>query len=156
MKVTIDMQISEKNSEEIEVVIKAPKLSEKIESIVEKIYDIGNTEIQTIVGRKENVVTLIETSHIVRFYSNNQNNYCETLEDIYKIKKRLYELEQNLDKTNFIRISHSCIVNMKYVKCFDLSMIGNVTVILKNGIREEVSKRRISYILKLLKEKEEK
>jgi len=42
MKVTIDMQISEKNSEEIEVVIKTPKLSEKIESIVEKIYDIGN------------------------------------------------------------------------------------------------------------------
>jgi len=44
----------------------------------------------------------------------------------------------------------------KNVKCFDLSMIGNVTVILKNGIREEVSKKRISYILKLLKEKEEK
>lgn len=155
MKIKIDTQISNNYADdEIEIIIKASKLSKKIENIIGRIQDANDNNLKTIVGRKDNVVTLIDTSDITKFYSRDQNNYCDTLEDTYKIRKKLYELENELDKNDFIRISNSCIANVKHIQYFDLSIIGNVTVIFKNGTKEDVSKRRISQILKFLKEKE--
>ena len=155
MKLTINTQISKDYiDDEIEITIKAHKISNTIESIVDKIKQINNNEIKTIIGRKDNTITILNTDDIIRFYSENQNNYCDTIDNTYKIKKKLYELEQNLDNTQYIRISNSCIANIKYIKYFDLSIIGDITVIFKNNIKERVSKRRISNIYHFLKSKE--
>lgn len=123
-----------------------------LKSIVETIQSISNN-IDTIVGIKENNLSIINVMEVMSFYSKDQNNYCKTEKGEFRIKKRLYELEESLDKNTFIRISNSCIINVKYIKSFDLSTIGNIIVKFLDGTSENVSKRRISYVIKFLKER---
>lgn len=123
-----------------------------LKSIVETIQSISNN-IDTIVGIKENNISIINVMEVMSFYSKDQNNYCKTEKGEFRIKKRLYELEESLDKNTFIRISNSCIINVKYIKSFDLSTIGNIIVKFLDGTSENVSKRRISYVIKFLKER---
>lgn len=63
----------------------------------------------------------------------------------WKLRLRLYELEQRLDNRKFIRISNSEIVNFCEVSHFDLSMKGTIGLELKNGIHTYVS--RIKHLL---------
>ncbi len=52
------------------------------------------------------------------FEADNNDVYCIVANDkkIYKVKEKLYELEENLDKKIFLRISKSNIVNILNVK----------------------------------------
>jgi len=60
-------------------------------------------------------------------------------------------LEENLPKKNFIRISNSVIVNISQVKYFNTNIVGSILVKLNDGTEEYVSKRRISDIMRFLK-----
>lgn len=64
----------------------------------------------------------IKSEDIIMFYSDKKFNYCKTKNEYYKIRSKLYELEKA--NKNFIRISKSCIVNMKHIEKFDISETG--------------------------------
>jgi len=153
MKINIHTSISDDiKDDEIEVQIKAKSNSNVLNKIIENIQNVSEN-IDTIIGIKESNISIIDVSDIICFYSMEQNNYCKTNSGEYKIKKKLYELEQSLDKNTFVRISNSCIVNIKFIQSFDLSMIGNIIVKFKDGTNEYVSKRRIPNVMKFLKER---
>lgn len=153
MKINIHTNISENlKNDEIEVIINSSKPSNEINKIVETIQSISQN-IDTIIGIKENNISIINVLDIICFYSKEQSNYCKTKNGEYKIKKKLYELEDSLDKKTFIRISNSCIANVKFIESFDLSKIGDIIVRFSNKTQEYVSKRRIPYVMKFLKER---
>lgn len=93
----------------------------------------------------------MSTNKIIYFYSQEKNNYCKTENGIFKIKEKLYELENILNK-DFIRISNSCIINLNFVESFDPSLTGTIKVIFKDGTKEYVSRRKISEVMKRIKE----
>ena len=153
MNINIHTNISDDIKEdEIEIQIKAKSNSNILNKIIENIQNVSEN-IDTIIGIKESNISIISVEDIMCFYSMEQNNYCKTNSDEFKIKKKLYELEESLDKNTFVRISNSCIVNIKFVQSFDLSMIGNIIVKFRDGTSEYVSKRRIPYVMKFLKER---
>lgn len=153
MKIEINTCISnEKETDEIEVTINASKNSETLNKIIESLQSISDN-IDTIIGAKQNNISIINVNEIICFYSREQNNFCKTQNGEFKVKKKLYELEENLDKKTFIRISNSCIVNIKFVESFDLSKIGNIVIKFIDGTTEYVSKRRISSVMKFLRER---
>ena len=151
MKISIDTKVSsDYNSNEINIVIQTSKICPEVEEIIRKIQNVGNNA-KTVIGRIDNNLVLVKTSDIVKFYSKEQNNCFIANNKEYVIKKKMYELDEELDKAEFVRISNSCIINLNFVKYFDLGITGNITVVLKDNTKESVSKRRISNILKLLK-----
>ena len=153
MNIKINTNISnEGNEDEIGITIKASKSSNTLTKIIDSIQSISGN-IETIIGSKENNVSIINVQDVISFYSKEQGNYCKTLKGEFKIKNKLYELDETLDKSNFIRISNSCIVNIKFVESFDLSMIGNIVVKFVDGTSEYVSKRKIANVMKFLKER---
>ena len=153
MKINIHTNISDDvNDDEIQIQIKAKSNSNIINKIIENVQNVSEN-IDTIIGIKENNVSIIDVSDIICFYAMEQKIYCRTKLGEFKIKKKLYELEECLDKNIFVRISNSCIVNIKFVQSFDLSMIGNIVVKFKDGTYEYVSKRRIPFVMKFLKER---
>lgn len=130
-------------------------------------YCLENKEIQHFIEyinnynkeRKNMVVVLtddytlieIDTKDIIMFYSDKKQNYCKVKNNSYRIKSRLYELEkENID---FIRISKSCIVNIKHVEKFDISETGKIVVKLDDSSEQIVSRRRSSNIMKYLEER---
>ena len=152
MNINVRTNISKDYGEDIEIVINTSNYTKEVGKIVETLQQLTD-EVELIIGRKGNEISLINISEIIYFYSNEQNNYCKTEKGDYQIKQKLYQLEETLPKNQFIRISNSTIINIKYVECFDVSTIGNIIVKFKNGAIEHVSKRRVSGVMKFLKER---
>lgn len=90
----------------------------------------------------------IEYNDIVMFYSDKKNNYAKVKGKNYIVKSRLYELEKI--SMDFIRISKSCIVNIKHVKKFDISETGKTVVKLDDNTEQIVSRRKTSEIMRYL------
>ncbi len=90
----------------------------------------------------------IKYEDIIMFYSDKKYNYCKTKNEHYKIKSKLYELEKT--NNNFIRISKSCIVNMKHIEKFDISETGKIIVKLDDNTEHIVSRRKTRDIMKYL------
>lgn len=151
MDIKINTNISNE-FKEISVTINAPELSEDIQKLIQYISNI-NTIPNQIVANKNNKIYFIDLKKVICFFSKDKHNYVRTQEGIYKIKYKLYELEDLLKQKNFIRISNSCIININQVECFDTSILGTVLVKLKDDTQENVSKRNVSQIMKLLKER---
>ena len=153
MKIKIKTEfLDEMNEKEIEVIIKAKQPNESLDNIIEGIQNISN-DTTIIIAEKDNKVYILDIEEIIKIYSNEQYTYCIYNNEAYRVKKKLYELEELLKNKNFLRISNSCIVNIKKVECFDMGKIGSIIVKLKNNDIENVSKRRISEVTKYLKER---
>ena len=151
MKIKIHTNISENNNE-IEIIINAPKDAEELNQIIENIQSVSN-KIDTIIGNKENQIYILNVDDVICFYAKEKSNYCKTNDGEFKIRKKLYELEENLNNKQFIRISNYCIANVKHIKSFDLSKIGDIIVRFSDGTNEYVSKRRVKNVMKFLKER---
>lgn len=137
---------------ETEIIINAAELTEEIQELITYISNINSIPSQ-IIGDKNNKMYFINIEHIVCIFSKEKYNYVRTKEGIYRIKYKLYELEEILNKKDFIRISNSCIININQVENFDISILGTILVNLKDKSQETVSKRNIVQIRKLLKER---
>lgn len=151
MKIKINTNISSE-FEETSITINAPELSDEIQNLIQYISNI-NTIPSQIVASKNNKIYFIDLEKVICFFSKDKYNYVRIKEGTYKIKYKLYELEEILKQKDFIRISNSCIININQVECFDTSILGTVLVKLKDNTQETVSKRNVAPIMKLLKER---
>ncbi|KAF0091728.1 MAG: response regulator receiver [Fusobacteria bacterium] len=150
MKLKIDIRIDEKTLETT-IIVQASKIDEEITEIINKLKEIENKNRKgTITGFKDDIVEIIDENKIIRIYSSMQKVMAETSFGTYLIKSRLYELEERLDKNNFVRISNSEIINLKRVVNFDLSFSGTICVNLDNKETTYVSRRFVSKIKEVL------
>ena len=93
----------------------------------------------------------VEYKDIIMFYSDKKYNYCKLKDKSYRVKSKLYELEEiNAD---FIRISKNCIVNIKHVEMFDISKTGKIVVRLDDFTEQVVSRRKTKDIMKYLEDR---
>lgn len=146
MKLNIKIDTS---VEEPEAIITTPKMTEEISKIadfIEKMNDVTTV----ISGIKDDRVELLEPASIVRIYAEEGKVLARTENGLYQIRLRLYELEERLDSSIFVRISNSEIVNLKKVKSLDLSFVGTICMELSNGEVSYVSRRYVSKIKKIL------
>lgn len=151
MEIKINTNISNE-FEKVLITINAPELSDEIQNLIQYISTI-NTIPNQIVATKNNEIYFVDLEKIICFFSQDKSNYVRTKKDTYKMKYKLYELEELLKQKEFIRISNSCIINVKQVECFDTSILGTILVKLKDNTQEKVSKRNVSQIMKFLRER---
>lgn len=149
MNINVATDIS-KEHKNIEVIIKAPEMTEEIQQIANTVMKVTSSKKQ-ILATRENRIYILDIKEITEFYSEEKSNFCKTKNGKFKIKEKLYELEEILDK-NFIRISNSCIINLNYVESFDSSITGTIEVIFKDSTKEYVSRRRVSDVMKKIRE----
>jgi len=146
----IDIRIDEK-TQETTIIVQASKIDEEITEIINKLKEIENKNPKgTITGFKDDIVEIIDEHKIIRIYSSMQKVLAQTSIGTYLIKARLYELEERLDKNNFVRISNSEIINLKRVVNFDLSFSGTICVNLDNKETTYVSRRYVGKIKEVL------
>lgn len=150
MKLKIDIKIDEKTLETT-IIVQASKIDDEITEIINKLKEIENKNHKgTLTCFKDDIVEIIDENKIIRIYSSLQKVMAETSYGTYLIKARLYELEERLDKNNFVRISNSEIINLKRVVNFDLSFSGTICVNLDNKEITYVSRRFVSKIKEVL------
>ena len=144
MKIEVKLDDS---CEQPRVVIYAKSMTSEVEELLKK---LGECEPRLITGYAGEEAELIEQADIMRIYAANGKVFAVTTGGELRLRQRLYELEERLDAKLFVRISNSEIVNLKYVRRFDLSMAGTICVKLKDGSVAYVSRRYVSKIKRIL------
>lgn len=95
-------------------------------------------------------IFLLNPEEIYCFYSENQKVFAKTDKDALFVNQKLYELEEKLKGTSFVRVSNSCIVNISKINNLELSYSGTIQINFKNNDKEFVSRRYVSKIKKYL------
>ncbi len=137
----------EPSCQEPRIIILTDKMTEEINGLVSR---LSEDVPQVITGFKEDVLEVLEQSHIIRAYTSGGRVLAVTSQGEYALRLRLYELEKRLDKNSFVRISNSEIINLKKVKRFDLSFAGTICVVLSDGTLTYASRRYVPKIKQVL------
>ena len=138
----------DKNTDETKVVIYAKQMNEEVKNIMNKLENNNNPE--SIMGLLDDMNYILDLKDIESFFTEDSKVFARKDSKKYRIKKRIYELEDFLSNTTFVRISNSEIVNFNKVDSLDIQ--GRITIILKfiSGEVTYVSRRYISKIKKYL------
>lgn len=142
----VDVKIDE-GCTEPRVVIYTDKITSEVSELLRKLS--GDVP-EIIAGFREGEASLLDPTDIVRAYASNGKVWAETAEGKFQLRLRLYELENRLNKKQFVRISNSEIINLKKVRRFDLSFTGTICVSMSNGTNSYVSRRFVSKIKQVL------
>ncbi len=135
------------NYKEPKIIILTEKMSDEINLLVKKITEDVP---QMIAGFQDDQLKVLEQDEIFRIYTANNKVFANTSDGDYSLRLRLYELEERLEKNDFVRISNSEIINIRKVKAFDLSFTGTICVKLIDGTVTYVSRRYVPKIKQIL------
>ena len=130
----------DKDREE-EIIIYARERSGLIDKIEKLVAD--NSE--EIIGYKNSTAEILDPADIFCFTAENGKVFAVTEKEKFRIKERLYSLEEKLG-SDFIRINQSCIANIRKIKCFESSVYGSLGVTFKNGAKDYVSRRNLKAV----------
>ena len=144
MKIEIQVDAA---CEEPKVVVYTDKVTEEIHALVRRLTQDAP---QVLVGFREDEATILQEERVLRVYAEGGKVLAETMEGVYSLRLRLYELEERLDKKHFVRISNSEIIHLGKVKGFDLSFAGTICVRMQNNLVTYVSRRYMAKIKQVL------
>lgn len=153
MKINLNKKNNENLQEdEIYLELQCSQESQEVEQFIDYInnYKVDSKN-NVVVLTDDNNLIEIDIKDIIIFYSDKKYNYCKVKDNRYRIKSKLYELEK--ENKGFVRISKSCIVNMKHVEKFDISQTGKIVVKLDDSSEQVVSRRKTANIMKYLEER---
>ena len=139
MKLNINIDAEAK---EPEIMITTAQMTEEVNRVVDFVSRLDDAP-TIISGIREDKVELLDPDHIVKIYAEDSKVFTQTDNGTYQIRLRLYEAEERLDNSKFVR-------NLKKVKSLDLSFVGTICMELSNGTVSYVSRRYVSKIKKVL------
>lgn len=116
---------------ELLVTVNTPQIDENSTNLRDNLDRFLNEQI--LIGFKSGRKKIIAFHEIISIHTQNKEVVCETEQDVYRIKQRLYEVKLLLPRQLFVQISSSEIVNFSYIQEFALAQNGIYQVILKNG-----------------------
>ena len=134
MKITIN--IDDKLTE-TQIHISSPVLSAELEKMIAalRIYD------QQMVVFKGEESVILEVAQIVYVESVDRKTFVYTRNNFYETKLRLYEMEEQLCQSGFLRTSKSCLVQLKQIRTLKTELNRKLRVTLENGEQLMVSRQ---------------
>ena len=140
MKVRLDI---DKQYAEEQIFIEAPTLSPRVQKVKDFVQSLDQKE--TLKGKFQDQVFLIEIQKIQRIYIENRKVIAETGNRTYALDIRLYQAVEILP-ASFIQISQSEIVNIDAISHLKLTSNGLIEIYLKNDSFTYSSRRYLKAI----------
>ena len=142
MKIIIDKP---RDGEEEQIIVKCHNISPELLNVLHTIKAQGSLLIANIGSEIHRVnprdILYVETVDSKTFL------YCKG--SVFESKQKLYELEE-MNITDFLRISKSAIVNLSKIKSLIPSMSGRLEAVLANGERVVISRQYVGALKKNL------
>lgn len=129
------------NERDEEVVIYAREKTKLIEDIENLIRDNAFE----LIGYSGYEAVNLRTDEVVCFLVEEGKVYAITDKDRFRLKCRLYQIEETLPE-DFVKINQSCIANIKKIERFDTSVSGTLLIKFKNGYKDYVSRRQMKAV----------
>lgn len=143
MKITI---LTPEAGQEDEVIIRCAALDDRVMELIRALRNEQNK----LTAYTENGIELLDMKYVYYFESvdNKVFAYCE--KQVYEIRKKLYELESELEGTDFLRISKSAIVDLSKIQRLSAAFNGRLEARLKNGEAIMISRQYVPALKKKL------
>ncbi|SEQ97801.1 LytTr DNA-binding domain-containing protein [Lachnospiraceae bacterium NE2001] len=126
---------------ETEVEIRCRERDAEVEGIIDSIRSLE----ETLMGEKENGDKIpVTISKVLYFEAVDRNVFAYTSSDYYRVRRTLYDLEEELVKRHFVRISKALVVNLKAVKKVSPEDGRRLKLLLRNGEWVIVSRNYVS------------
>lgn len=125
--------------------IRATQKTEYIQAAID-ILECGTS---SIIVSKENKKYLCKIEDIYYAESVDKKTFIYTKDECYQIKKRLYELEEELN-ASFFRCSKSMIVNIRKIRYVKSELNGRMNAQLLNGETIVISRSYVGELKKKL------
>lgn len=129
------------NERDEEVVIYAREKTK----LIEDIENLINDNAFELIGYNGYEAVNLRTDEVVCFLVEEGKVYAITDKDRFRLKCRLYQLEETLPE-DFVKINQSCIANIKKIERFDTSVSGTLLIKFKNGYKDYVSRRQMKAV----------
>ena len=100
---------------------------------------------KTLIAYSEEGAVRLSPTEVYAFTVTDGRTYAVTKDARLRLRERLYEIE-SLVGGPFVRINQSCLVNVSLVRRFRASFGGSLSVEMKNGFCDYVSRRQIKAV----------
>lgn len=100
----------------------------------------NNHKINKIIGTKQENLYLIKPIDIIYFESFGNDVVCHTIDNKLIVKYKLYELENHLEESDFMRVSNSFIINLNMIKSITPTINRKFILIMKNDNKVQVTR----------------
>ena len=122
---------------ENEILIRGPKLTPELEQILAALYLLERKITVTNGGE----TMLLDAAEIVYAESVDRKTFVYTKSDCQETKLRLYELEELLQSCGFLRVSKSCLVQVKMIRSLRTELDRRLRLTLETGDKIIVSRQ---------------
>ena len=106
---------------EDEVIIRCGRVDETVQKLQNYILSLNNHQFTFYKGTQEYYLSLDE---ILFFETEGEQVYAHTVNDVFRIKHRLYELEDMLPRS-FVRAAKGTIVNTSFIYAIDRNLTAS-------------------------------
>ena len=131
----IEIEINEKYTE-TGVKICAPALTKDVENVIAMMRMIN----MQIGVKKGDETYLLDADRILYIEAVDRKTFVYTEDETYESELKLYEMEQELLKRDFLRVSKQSIVNLRKIKSLKADINRKLRVTLQNGEQIVVSR----------------
>lgn len=145
MIVKLEQDISRKD---IEILIKYAYMNKDVERIT-MLLQSADTRIRCNLDDREK---LVNASDIYYAESIDKKTFVYCEKDVYRTELRLYQLEDILKCSGFIKISKSCILNINILDSIKPLFNSRMEATLRNGERLYVTRKYLNNIKEALQE----
>ena len=132
ISINIDPQIND-----TEIIVNCSSLTPETESIIAALR-MADNQITVV---KNGEIHLLDISKIAYIETVDRKTFVYTENDCYESKLKLYEMNEMLLGSNFLRISKSCIVRLKYIRSLKAELDRKIRITLENGEQLIVSRQ---------------
>lgn len=143
MKIIIE---DRKADEEDEIIIKCKEIDD---ALLKLIYSLKMGS-QKIMAFKSGSIVMLEPKEIYYFEAVDNKVFAYGEKEVYEMKAKLYEIEEDFEGTDFFRASKSSIVNLAKIKSLTPAFSGRFEALLYNEERVIISRQYVSQLKKKL------
>lgn len=127
-----------RKKEDEQVIIDCVEITKTVRDI-ESYVRYRETEISGILKEQQRKRFLL--SDVYYFEALDEKVFAYTKEQVYEIKMRLYEVEENYEKQHFIRCSKSVVMNLMRLESISPAMNGRFFAHMQNGEKLMISRQ---------------
>lgn len=134
MKISINIDPSLSDTE---ITVNCSALTPETESIIAALR-MMDSQITVI---KEDESFILDISKIAYIESVDRKTFVYTENECFETKLKLYEVEERLCGSGFLRISKSCLVRLRYIRSIKAEFDRKLRLTLENGEQMIVSRQ---------------
>lgn len=134
MKISININ---ETISDTEIVINSRHLTPEIERMIATLRILD----QQIMVTKQDESYILDVAKIVYVESVDRKTFVYTETDCFESKLKLYEIEEQLCQSGFLRASKSCLVHLKFIRSLKAELNRKIRLTLENGEQLIVSRQ---------------